>query len=171
MKKSINKILVFLFATVALTSCLKDDSSILDPNKAGANLIEWQNPTDNSAPGTAAPLYIYSFPIIPTPTPITLTVSYSGAELVAPNDITVNIAVSNEALVKYNTEQSKSVTLMPTSYYTLSATSVVIPKGKKTASITASFNTSVIDLTKTFVLPLKLTTSNAVVSANFVFYH
>ena len=168
MKKIINRTLALLFATVALSSCLKDDTSVLDPGKAGANLIEFQNPTDVSVIGSTTPLYVYSFPIKNTPTPITLTVSYSGAERVAPNDITVNIGLASQAVIdQYNTEQKKTFVAMPASYYTLSTTSVVIPKGQKTASFTANFNTNLIDLTKTFVLPLKLTSTNAAVSGNF----
>lgn len=168
MKKIINKTLVLLFATVAFSSCLKDDSDILDPRKAGANLVDWQNPTDIAVHGSTTPLYLFTFPIVNTPTPVTLTVSYSGAELVAPKDVTVDISLAGQEVIdQYNTEQKKSFVLMPTSYYTLSATSVVIPKGKKTASIVANFNTNVIDLSKSYVLPLKLTSPNATVSTNF----
>lgn len=168
MKKIINRTLALLFATVALSSCLKDDTSVLDPGKAGANLIEFQNPTDVAVKGSTTPLYLFSFPIVNTPTPVTITVSYSGAERVAPKDITVNISVADQAVItQYNTEQTKTFLLMPSSYYTLSATSVVIPKGQKTASITASFKTNMFDLAKAFVLPLKLTSADATVSGNF----
>ncbi|SFG57930.1 DUF1735 domain-containing protein [Pedobacter insulae] len=168
MKKIINRTLALVFATVALSSCLKDDSMVLDPDKAGANVIDFVNPTDIAVHGSTTPLYVYSFPIVAAPTPIELSVSYSGAEDAAPKDITVNIGLAAKAVVdQYNTEQNKSFEVMPTSYYTLSATSVVIPKGKKTASFTVSFNTSAIDLAKSYVLPLKLTSADAVVSSNF----
>ncbi|SFG80268.1 DUF1735 domain-containing protein [Pedobacter insulae] len=168
MKRNINKVLLLLLATVVLTSCLKDDTTVLDPNKAGPNIIEFKDPTDIVVHGSTTPLYNYSFPIVTTPTPITLTVSYSGAEMEAPNDITVNIALASQAVIdQYNTEQSKSLVMMPSSYYTLSTTSVIIPKGKKTASFTANFNTTAIDLTKSYVLPLKLSSPNATVSTNF----
>ena len=168
MKKIIYKSLALIFATVALTSCLKDDSTVLDPKKAGANVIDFQNPTDVSAVGTSNPLYIYSFPIIPTPTSIDLTVSYSGAEDAAPKDITVNIATATQAVIdRYNTEQTKAFLMMPSAWYTLSATSVVIPKGQKTAKFKLNVSTSLFDLTKSFVVPLQLTSTDATVSTNF----
>lgn len=168
MKKILYKSLALVFATVALSSCLKDDSYVLDPDKAAANVIDFQNPTDIAAVGTSNPLYIYSFPITPTPTTIDLTVSYSGAEDAAPKDITVNIGVAAQAVIDtYNTEQTKALVMMPSSWYTLSATSVVIPKGQKTAKFKVNVSTTLIDLTKTYVLPLKLTTADAVVSKNF----
>lgn len=168
MKKILYKSLALVFATVALSSCLKDDSYVIDPDKAAANVIDFQNPTEIAAVGTTNPLYIYSFPIVPTPTSIDLTVSYSGAEDAAPKDITVNIGVAAQAVIDtYNTEQSKSFLMMPSSWYTLSATSVVIPKGQKTATFKLNISTTKIDLTKSYVVPLKLTSTDAVVSTNF----
>ena len=168
MKKIIYKSLALIFATVALTSCLKDDSTVLDPKKAGANVIDFQNPTDVQAVGTSNPLYIYSFPITPAPTTIDLTVSYSGAEDAAPKDITVKVGIASQAVIdRYNTEQTKAFVLMPSSWYTLSATSVVIPKGQKTAKFKLNVSTTLIDLTKSYVVPLQLTSTDATVSTNF----
>ncbi len=168
MKKYIKSTLALLVATVAFTSCLKDDTTILDPAKAGSNLVEFQNVTEIAVHGSTTPLYLMSYPIISTPTPIKLTVSYAGAETAAPTDITVNIALAAQSVIdQYNTEQNKAIQMMPTAWYTLSATSVVIPKGQKTASFTLSVNTSLLDLEKEFAVPLKLTSNNAAVSANF----
>jgi hypothetical protein len=168
MKKILYKSLALVFATVALSSCLKDDSYVIDPEKAAANVIDFQNPTDIAAVGTSNPLYIYSFPIVSTPTSINLTVSYSGAEDAAPKDITVNIGVAAQAVIDtYNEEQTKAFTMMPSSWYTLSATSVVIPKGQKTATFKLNISTTLIDLTGSYVVPLKLTSADAVVSTNF----
>ena len=61
MKKIINRTLALVFATVALTSCLKDDSTILDPNKAGANSLnktDKRNPVNNPAIA-AAPVVLF----------------------------------------------------------------------------------------------------------------
>ena len=168
MKNFINKALVLVFATVALTSCLKDDSMVLDPEKAGANLVDFVNPAEIAVHGSTTPLYVLSYPIVTTPTPVKISVAYSGAEDAAPNDITVNIGLAAQSVIdQYNTEQNKAYEMMPSAWYTLSATSVVIPKGQKTASFTVNVNTSLIDLSKAFVLPLKLTSPNAAVSANF----
>lgn len=168
MKKFINRTLALVFAAVALSSCLKDDSTVLDPDKAGANLVDFVNPTDIVVHGSTTPLYVFSYPISTTPTTLPLTVAYSGAEDAAPQDITVNIGIAAQAVIdQYNTEQSKALNAMPASWYTLSTTSVVIPKGKKTATFNIAVKTDMIDLTKSYVVPLKLTSPNAAVSANF----
>ena len=168
MKKIINKILALVFATIALSSCLKDDSTVLDPNKAGANLVDFVNPTDIAVHGSTTPLYIFSYPISTTPTVLPVTVSYSGAEDAAPKDITVNIGLATQAVIdQYNTEQVKTLNFMPATWYTLSATSVVIPKGKKTATFNITVRTDLIELSKSYVLPLKLASTDATVSSNF----
>jgi hypothetical protein len=168
MKKFINRTLALVFATLALSSCLKDDSTVLDPDKAGANLVDFVNPADIVVHGSTTPLYVFSYPIASTPTTLTLTVAYSGAEDEAPNDITVNIGLAAQAVIdQYNTEQKTALNLMPASWYTLSTTSVVIPKGQKTAKFSIAVKTDLIDLTKSYVVPLKLTSPNAAVSSNF----
>ena len=168
MKKIIYKTLALLFATVALTSCLKDDSTVLDPSKAGSNIVEFQNPTDIAVHGSTTPAYLLTYPISTTPTPITITVSYSGVELSAPKDITVTVGLTSQAVIdQYNTENGTAIQMMPSSWYTLSGTSVVIPKGQKTATFTLNVNTSLIDLSKAYAVPLKLVSSNATVSGNF----
>ncbi len=168
MKNYIKKAFTLLVVSVALTSCLKDDTSILDPSKAGPNLVEWKNPAEIAVHGSTTPLYLLTYPISTTPTPISLSVSYSGAELSAPTDITVNISLASQSVIdQYNTEQNKAIQLMPTSWYDLSTTSVVIPKGQKTATFKLNVNTSLLDLSKAYAVPLKLTSPNATVSTNF----
>ncbi|RZK25062.1 MAG: DUF1735 domain-containing protein [Flavobacterium sp.] len=168
MKRNILKTLSLLLTISCFTSCLKDDSMVLDPEKAGANLVDFQNPGDIVIHGSTTPLYVFSFPISTTPTLVPLTVAYSGAEDAAPNDITVNIGLAAQSVIdQYNTEQKVALNAMPASWYTLSATSVVIPKGKKTATFNVAVKTDMIDLTKSYVVPLKLTSPNALVSSNF----
>jgi hypothetical protein len=57
---------------------------------------------------------------------------------------------------------------MPVANYTLTVTSVIIPKGKSKATFDVKFKPSTFDLTKSLVLPLKITSvSSGVVSGNF----
>ncbi len=157
------------FATIALTSCLKDDTMVLDPEKAGGNVLEFVNPTDIAVHGSTTALYTMAFPIVTTNTDIPVSVAYVGAEDAAPQDITVNVGLGDLATItQYNTEQSKSYTLMDPAVYTISATSVVIPKGKKAATFIVSVKTSAFDLSKSYALPLKIkSASSGTISTNF----
>ena len=76
MKKNILKVLSLVMATSFLTSCLKDDKSlILDPAK-GVNVIEFANPSQISSPaGSVLPLYAFAYDIVPTVT-LPLTVMF-----------------------------------------------------------------------------------------------
>lgn len=154
-------------AVASLSSCLKDDSLVLDPEK-GTNVIEFANTTDIAVHGSTIPLYVHSFEIS-TGVSMSVTVSYSGPATGAPENITVNIAADGLApITAYNAEQSKSFELMPASNYTISATSVVIPKGSTKASFMVTFKTNTFDLSKSLVLPLKITSvSSGTISANF----
>jgi len=52
MKNFINKTLTVLVATALLSSCLKDDSTVLNPEK-GVNVIEFSNTTDIAVHGSS----------------------------------------------------------------------------------------------------------------------
>ena len=150
-----------------VSSCLKDDSLVLDPAK-GINVIEFVNTTDIAVHGSVIPLYSHAYELGPEVT-LPVSVSYSGPEAVAPNDITVNIGVANdEPITTYNTDQKTTYTLMPADNFTLSVTSVIIQKGKSKATFDVKFKPSTFDLSKSLVLPLKITSvSSGVVSGNF----
>jgi hypothetical protein len=167
MKKNIFKAFALFMAAASLSSCLKDDSLVLDPEQ-GHNVIEFVNTTDISVHGSVLPLYAHSYNIGPDVT-LPVSVSYSGPENVAPQDITVNIAVAGDDVVKlYNDNQHSTYEKMPATAYSVGATSVVIPKGQKRATFQVTFKPSTFDLSKSMVLPLTITSaSTGVVSKNF----
>ena len=169
MKKIINKSLVLLFTAVAFSSCLKDDSYVIDPEKAAGNIIEFKNPGEIAVKGSTTPLYVLSYPIVSTETIVPISVGYVGAENGAPQDITVTIAVDNQALIdQYNTEQDEEYLLMQSANYSLKSTTVTIPKGAKFGTFDIGLNTSLFDLTKSYVVPLKITSASAgTISGNF----
>ncbi|RZL55128.1 MAG: DUF1735 domain-containing protein, partial [Pedobacter sp.] len=140
-----------------------------DPEKAGGNIIEFMNPSEIAVHGSTTALYVLSYPIVPTETIVPISVAYVGAENGAPQDITVNIGLDNQALIdQYNTENSKSYEFMPAAWYSIKSTSVVIPKGAKSASFNVGIRTSLFDLTKTFAVPVKITSaSHGIISTNF----
>jgi len=124
MKKYIYKSIGLLMAVATLSSCLKDDSLVLNP-EGSTNIIEFENPTDIAVHGSTTALYSLAFPIVAGNTDIPITVSYSGAEDAAPTDITVNVGLGDVATItQYNTEQNKSFVIMDPTVYTINATSV-----------------------------------------------
>lgn len=169
MKKIFKSFLALAVVAITLTSCLKDDTTVLDPGKGGANIIEFQNLAEIAVHGSTTALYVLAYPIVPTTTDIPVTVNYAGAEDAAPQDITVNVGLGDIATIaQYNTEQTKTFTLMDPAVYTINATSVVIPKGKKTASFTISIKTSAFNLNASYALPLKIkSVSSGTISTNF----
>ncbi|MCX2573674.1 DUF1735 domain-containing protein [Pedobacter sandarakinus] len=167
MKKIFKLSAVLLTTAIFLSSCLKDDSNVLDPEK-GVNVIEFANPTDIDVHGSSVPAYLFSYEVTPEET-IPVSVSYSGPEPVAPQDITVNLAIGdNTNVTAYNSEQSKSYTLLPAASYTLSSTSVVIPKGQRRATVNVKVKPNTFNLASTYALPLKITSASmGVISGNF----
>jgi hypothetical protein len=168
MKKNILKGLSLLLAMSFLTSCLKDNSLILDPAK-GTNVIEFKNPSQISSPaGSILPLYAFAYDIVPETT-LPLTVSYSGPEAVAPQDITVKFAIQDQAVLDtYNDDQETHYELIDPAVYTLPVTELVIKKGESKASTTITFRPNTFDLAASYALPLKITSvSSGTISGNF----
>lgn len=167
MKKYFLKTLSLLLAASTLTSCLKDDSMVLNPEN-GHNVIEFGNTTDIAVHGSRIPLYIHSYDISGTPVTLNIPISYSGPEAAAPQDITVKVALDESAITTYNDEQHTAYQMIDPSVYTLSSTDVVIPKGQRKGMLTVTFKTNEFDLAKQYALPLKISSaSTGVISGNF----
>ena len=144
---------------------MKDDIT-LDPEKS-VNVVEFKNPSSFVSPyGSKYALYVNSFELNPE-SDYNVTVSYSGAH-VAANDLTVTLGVDTAAVRQYNTEQHTAYDVMPASLYTLPA-SVTIPRGQRTATVPIKVKTGQFDFSKSYVLPLKITSVSPEVpiSGNF----
>lgn len=155
-------------AIATLSSCLKDDGLVLDPDK-GTNVIEFSNVSEIAIHGSTTALYNVAYPIQTAIQSVPVSVNYSGPADGAPEDITVNIGMADASVItQYNTENTKNYVMMDAGTYTVNATSVKIPKGQKSATFTVSFNTSLFVLSKNYVLPLKITSvSSGTISGNF----
>ncbi|CAG5068449.1 hypothetical protein DYBT9623_01180 [Dyadobacter sp. CECT 9623] len=154
---------LFLFG-LAFTSCLKDEMN-LDPDTS-TNVVEFKNPSSFVSPsGSTYSLYTRAFDLADE-SEYPITVSYSGAD-VAPNDITVNLGIDTSALSQYNEEQHTEYDLIEPAVYTM-PTSVVIPKGQRTATVTLKVMPNKFDFEKSYVLPIQIqSVSSGVVSGNF----
>lgn len=169
MKQVIIKTLPFLILLIGLSSCLKEAPMNIDVSKTN-NVIEFNNTGDNKATassefprfhsdlGTIAPGDSATFNV---------NVSYSGAD-VAPQDITVTLAVDEAALEKYNAEDGTDYVVPPSTIYSL-PTTVVIKQGTQQTQIKVSIiSSSDFDFNVNYALPLKITTvSTGIISANF----
>lgn len=73
-------------------------------------------------------------------------------------DVPVSFSVDNAAVSKYNTANSTSYEMLPSTSYTLSATDAVIPKGKtSTSPLVITFKTTgvgAMEAMKTYILPI-----------------
>lgn len=167
MKKNIIKSLVLFLAVTTLSSCLKDDSLVLDPEK-GVNVIEFGNTSGISVAGSTVPLYVNSFPLGKDAT-IEIPISYSGPEATAPEDITVTITVLGEETTEaYNEEQDDHLEVMDPATYTIASNTVVIPKGQRKGYLKVNVKPDLFDLTVKYGLPLKISSvSSGTISGNF----
>lgn len=169
MKKLLN-ISLFLSLVLGLTSCLKD-KNIIGPDAPGAirNIVEFKNPAvPSSSTSDVMPFYVLSYDIQPS-VDMNITVSYSGADP-APNDITVKVALDDDAIETANDEQDMNMIPLPTSMYSIPSLNVTIPKGQRTGTIKVTLKTDQFDLTKAYALGFKITGvdgTSAPVSGNF----
>jgi len=169
--KLIPSFFVVLSIVLSFTSCLKDTPNNIS-NPAGTNnVIEFYNiGSISNSLSDLYPVYTKAYDPDPTDT-FDVIISYSGADM-APRDINVNIAVDTTALSKYNNSDPEPSTgqfdLLDTSLYTLSATSVTIPKGQQQARIQVIVKPSQFDFSKNYALPLTITQSSyGIISGNF----
>lgn len=166
MKKYISKALALFFMAVSFSACLKDDSLVLDPDK-GHNVIEFDNPSQIVSIGSIYPLYSFTFDAVQEMS-LPITVSYSGPESGAPEDITVNVGLGSSAkIAEYNEDQDEHYELTNPVGYTLPTTSVVIKKGETKATFNVVFKPLAFTQ-PTSVLPLTITSSSSgIISGNF----
>ncbi|KQB99434.1 DUF1735 domain-containing protein [Pedobacter sp. Hv1] len=165
MKKQLYTLLGLV--TIFFSSCLKDDRLILDPAKT-KNIIEFANSSNIVKAGTTTAMFTHALSLTPDGS-VTFEVSYSGAEKEAPQDIKVDIGIgTDDILTQYNTENKTTYLPLPTSMYSLSTSSVTIPKGKKRAAFTMSFKPTMFDISKLYAFPLVIKSSSyGIISANF----
>lgn len=165
--KNIIKAITLLLVVTSFTSCLKDNRLVLDPAK-GHNVIEFANPAQIVSNGTPHPLYQFSYDATSTPS-LPITVSYSGPEVAAPQDITVKFAVADTSSIgQYNRATDNSYVALNSSGYTLSANEVVIKAGTSKATFNVLLKPAAFDFTKAEVLALTITSvSSGIISGNF----
>ena len=176
MKKTFLIICVALLG-VSLVACLDDSKYALDPSGT-ENVIEFYDPSVPTSPsGSVYPVWTASTEVAPDFT-LEQIISYSGPNS-NDSDIELTLAVDPTALDEYNTQMTAGLNggaplggatyeLMPEANYDLDATTVTIPKGEKKVTISISLYPDQFDLSKSYVIPLRIATaSEGVLSAHF----
>ncbi|GAB3930876.1 DUF1735 domain-containing protein [Mucilaginibacter myungsuensis] len=150
-------------AVVSLSSCLKDGKVNLAPG-ASPMVIQWATAGVGDLPLNSVndPYRIYGRSYVRQPSiAMNLQVSLTGTDP-ASEDITVGIGLNNGAVTP-----TTASPLLPTNLYTM-PTSVVILKGTRTATVPVVLNTNNFDVTKTYLLPVQITsTTQGGISGNY----
>jgi hypothetical protein len=159
-------VLSFLvLAVMSLSSCLKDSRYVdlsASPPIAEFPIVPFSGQFQPAA-----------YPIQTTPQALQVVVDIASASPLS-TSTTFNIIIDQAALTAYNTANSTNYLLLPAADYTVSSLNVVVPAGQRQATLTFMINSSLIDLTKQFILPLTIqSASGLTLSANYatVFYN
>ncbi len=144
--KNILKLLTVFVLTASLTSCLKDEKYALDPSGSN-NVVEFYNATGPvSGYNDLFVMYRSSFEAVDE-AEFTAGVNWAGPEDVAPQDIVVQLAISQEAIARFNEVKPANqapIVHLGSSIYEFPST-VTIKKGEKTALFTVKVKPSQFD--------------------------
>ena len=153
----------------SLASCLKAGKENL-PYGASPATILWATDAIGDVPtnaiGNIYRTFGRSFPIAAA-VKMDLQVAITGSDA-ASTDITVNLVTNTAAFTAYTAKYATTNPQLPAAYYTM-PTSVVIPKGQRTATVSIVVNTTLFDLSKVYMLPVGISSvsAGAAVSGNY----
>lgn len=107
-----------------------------------------------------------SLPIQSSPSDYFIYVNYAASDANTTN-LPVTLSVDTATLGKFNKTNGTSYPLLPAADYALSNT-IVIPTGQRKVEYHIKFNTTLINPSLTFALPLKIVDASGVtISGNF----
>lgn len=160
-------LLILSVAVFSLSSCLKDDKEVIQADNS-PSVVEFRNPVAIGSPsGAVYPMFPKSFGLDAASVTYSVTVAYTGATG-APQDIPLTFDIYDAAVTAYNTQQSSSLTIMPTSLYTLNTPSATIAKGTFFTTVSFTFSPQSFDFTKTYGLAVRIkSATGANISSNF----
>lgn len=165
------KSLFFLTLIIGAGACKKGAMNIDQDSGTVTNVVEFANTGDNVS-NTAASVYprfhldLGSLPVGDT-AKFNVNVSYSGKD-VAPQDITVTLAVDEAMLDQFNDENATEYEAPPATIVSFPAT-VVIKKGTHQTTIqVAVVNNASFDFNVNYGLPIKIASASfGKISGNF----
>src|ERR1700722_1815322 len=158
MKKIIYPITTILLVTAALnlSSCLKDSKYYVNVSQ-GAPLVELPLEARNLA-GNLVP---EALPISSTPQVVQVAVNLAYAKTLS-SPVTVTLAVDPAAVAAYNhangldTGGNVPYVLLPAADYSVPSYQVTIPAGQHLVFLNINVNTSLVDPSGQFILPIKI---------------
>ncbi|NHA07730.1 DUF1735 domain-containing protein [Mucilaginibacter sp. HC2] len=140
------------FASLAvlslLSSCLKDNNTTVDFTNAKGSL-------EIPAVATNGPTQGVAIDKTKTQESFTLTVNLAGAQT-SSSATSVTMAIDQAALTAYNTANNKNYVLLPAADYAIQSLNLSIPAGQRQAIMTIVTNSSLIDLTQSYALPISI---------------
>ncbi len=154
--KKITKFSVMCLATLSLSmsSCLKDEFVDFSKVDAVAEL---------PLAGFAATVLEASN----TAQDVAVVVNIASPEVLG-QAVTVNLQIDAAAVEAYNKANTTTFEVLPATAFTVPSTSVTIPAGQRRATFIIKVETSKIDLSKKFILPVSIKDAGSViVSGNF----
>jgi len=162
-------IIILGVLTVSLTSCLKDKPNVdLSNVGAFAELVHSGIPYFASDAVTDAG----------TGDDLTITKTFQiniTGQYAPTKDVTVTLSVDNSLIAPYNAANPLiAYQVMPTNAYSFPTTTVTIKAGTRLATATVTFKKANLDVSKSFMLPIKISAANGVpISGNYAihYYH
>lgn len=143
------------------SSCLKNNQYYLDLSKVAPSL---ELPLAAAGGNGVNAHTIFTFRQVDTPQ--TLPVFVNVAAPTALNTpVTATLALDPDWVATYDSANGKGYMVLPDSAYTVSSWNVTVPAGQHLASIDLKINTSKIDLTKSYVIPITIAQASQPISS------
>ena len=164
------KTFIFLALILGLSSCLKEGNMNIDTTKGPKNVIEFANTGDDvSASSSTYPRFNTDLGSLAAGASATfnVNVSYSGGD-VAPQDISVTLAIDAASLTLFNTQNGTDYELPPADVFSF-PTAVVIKKGTRLAQVQVTVNNSNdFDFDANYAIPISIASASmGTLSSNF----
>ncbi|MFI5136234.1 MAG: DUF1735 domain-containing protein [Sphingobacteriales bacterium] len=146
---------ITLSATLlSLSSCLKDDSHFINFAGAGATIelpIEAYDGIGNLIPEanniSSKPSILPTIVNVASPKPLSTALN-------------VTLALDPAALTAYNAANGTTYSILPPADYSVTNWTVTIPANQREATLNVSLNTSLIDPSQIFVLPINIASAS-----------
>lgn len=148
--------IILIAAALSLSSCLKNSNNYVDLTK-GVPLVELPLEARN-LPGNLVP---EALPISATPQVIQVAVNIASVNPLN-SPVTVTLALDAPAIDVYNHAQGLDTggnvpyKMLPAADYSIPTYQVTIPAGQRLGYININVNTSLIDPSGLFILPIKI---------------
>ncbi|MBB6498539.1 BT_3987 domain-containing protein [Pedobacter cryoconitis] len=163
MRNNILKWTLPVLCVIGLSSCLKNKNA--QPDFSSVTPVV-EIPVNAPAGNGGGNSLIASFTVDPALSDYVFYVNYAAPAANA-NDLKITLAVDPTALATYNTTNSTTLPILPSNGYVV-PTTVTIPAGQRKVQVPIKINTSVLDPTLAYALPITITdASGVIISKNF----